>query len=207
MLVLQYMSQSWHDPDASSPLHGEEIDQWVRQAQQGDVEAFNALINRFARDVYGRVFYILKNHDDADDVVQDTFLRLYQSLSTFKFQSSFRTWLITVATRQALNFIQRKRKNNLSIDATVAEHGDVSFLQDSATQLDFALSEEQRSLLYKEITRLPVRQKEALLMRLEEDLPYEEIAQRMGTSVGTAKSHIFHAIKFLTNSLRPHHDE
>ncbi len=97
-------------PSQDSPYHAPEVLAWVAAAQAGDTAAFSCLVGRFSRDVYGKAFSILKNHTDSDDVVQETFIRVYRALPGFRFESSFRTWIITIATRQALNYRERMRK-------------------------------------------------------------------------------------------------
>lgn len=189
------------DSYPSGSYHGPEINDWVRRAQAGDQEALSQLIQRFSRDVYGKAFSILKNHHDADDVVQETFLRVFKSLSGFRFESSFRTWLITVTIRQSLNHRTRKRSMDTSLDAHAEALGEHPALLQAETQFDQALDEEQLMLLREALTQLPPRQQEALRLRLETGNTYETIAQAMGTSVGSVKSHIHHAIRHLSQSL------
>jgi RNA polymerase sigma-70 factor (ECF subfamily) len=184
-----------------SPYHSPEVDVWVRAAQAGDQIAFTQLMRLFQRDVYGKAYSILRNHQDSDDVVQETFLRVYRALPGFRGESSFRTWLITIATRQALNFLDRNRVNHESIEDTPlsATH---PALRAEDNQMTAYLDQESRSLMHKAFPKLPKRQREALSLRLKHDLKYEQIAIEMETSVGSVKAHIFHAIKNLTRQVR-----
>jgi len=184
-------------PASDSPYHAPEVLEWVEAAQGGDQLAFGNLVERFQRDVYGKAFSILKNHLDADDVVQETFLRAYRALPGFRFESSFRTWLITIATRQALNFLDRQRSNHESLDPQ-DEGPEHAALRVEDNQMTALLDEESRRLLREAMPRLPKRQKQALLLKIENDWKYDQIAQEMGTSVGSVKAHIFHAIKNLS---------
>ncbi len=184
-------------PTPDSPYHAPEVLEWVEAAQGGDQLAFGNLVERFQRDVYGKAFSILKNHLDADDVVQETFLRAYRALPGFRFESSFRTWLITIATRQALNFLDRQRSNHESLDPQ-DEGPEHAALRVEDNQMTALLDEESRRLLREAMPRLPKRQKQALLLKIENDWKYDQIAQEMGTSVGSVKAHIFHAIRNLT---------
>ena len=188
-------------PNPGSPYHTPEVLTWVEEAQQGDQEAFGALVNLFSRDVYGKAFSILKNHQDADDVVQETFIRVYRALPGFRFESSFRTWLITIATRQALNYRERVIKEHESLDGPEGtfEH---PALRVEETQISALLDLEARRLLQEALPKLPRRQKEALTLKLQHDWKYEQIAQQMGTSVGSVKAHIFHAIRNLTRQVK-----
>lgn len=184
-------------PDTDSPYHAPEVRMWVEAAQAGDSTAFAHLVERFQRDVYGKAFSILKNHLDADDVVQETFLRVFRALPGFRFESSFRTWLITITTRQALNFLDRQRSSHESLDSMEGgpEH---AALRVEDNQMTTLLDQESRRLLREAMPLLPKRQKQALMLKLENDWKYEQIAQEMGSSVGSVKAHIFHAIKNLT---------
>ena len=201
-LMIQTAPATAHrTPDPGSPYHTPEVLAWVEEAQQGDQTAFGALVNLFSRDVYGKAFSILKNHQDADDAVQETFIRVYRALPGFRFESSFRTWLITIATRQALNFRERVAKEHESLDGPdgTFEH---PALRVEETQITAVLDQEARRLLREALPNLPRRQKQALTLKLQHDWKYEQIAQEMGTSVGSVKAHIFHAIQNLTRQMK-----
>jgi RNA polymerase sigma-70 factor (ECF subfamily) len=186
---------------ANSPYHAPEVGVWVASAQAGDQVAFSRLMELFQRDVYGKAYSILRSHQDADDVVQETFLRVYRALPGFRGESSFRTWLITIATRQALNFLDRNRLSHESLDdvATSEAH---HALRIEDNQMTSYMDQESRRLLRNAIPKLPKRQKEALGHRIHGDLQYDQIAAQMGTSVGSVKAHIFHAIKNLTRHIK-----
>lgn len=184
-----------------SPYHGPEVQEWVVAAQGGDQAAFGKLVERFQRDVYGKAFSILKNHLDADDVVQETFLRVYRALPGFRFESSFRTWLITITTRQALNFLGRTRTSHESLDQG-PEGTEHLALRVEDNQMAALLDQESRRLLREALPRLPKRQREALLLKIENDWKYEQIAAEMSISVGSVKAHIFHAIQNLTTYVK-----
>lgn len=186
---------------SDSPYHAPEVLTWVAEAQAGDQAAFSKLVERFQRDVYGKAFSILKNHTDTDDVVQETFLRAYRALPGFRFEASFRTWLITITTRQALSYLERQRTGHESLDDAEPglEHG---ALRVENTQMQSLLDEESRRMLREALPGLPKRQREALMLKLNMDMKYEDIAREMGTSVGSVKAHIFHAIRNLSRRLK-----
>jgi RNA polymerase sigma-70 factor (ECF subfamily) len=199
--IAQYDEKLMEPTVSDSPYHGPEVEAWVISAQAGDQAAFGLLVERFQRDVYGKAYSILKNHLDADDVVQETFLRVFRALPGFRFESSFRTWLITITTRQALNFLSRKRSGHESLDAT--EDGPEHLaLRVEGNQLAALLDQESRRLLREALPRLPQRQKQALMLKLKNDWKYEEIAREMDISVGSVKAHIFHAIQNLSQLIK-----
>ena len=188
-------------PAMDSPYHAPEVKIWVLAAQEGDQAAFGLLVERFQRDVYGKAYSILKNHLDADDVVQETFLRVFRALPGFRFESSFRTWLITITTRQALNFLSRTRVNHVSLDPT-EEGPEHLALRVEDNQMTALLDLESRRMLREALPQLPKRQKQALLLKIQNDWKYEEIAREMDISVGSVKAHIFHAIQNLTQLVK-----
>jgi len=189
-------------PEASdSPYHSPEVQAWVVAAQAGDQAAFGHLVERFQRDVYGKAFSILKNHLDADDVVQETFLRVFRALPGFRFESSFRTWLITITTRQALNFLGRTRTRHESLDP--GEDGQEHLaLRVEDNQMTSLLDQEARRLLREALPSLPKRQRQALMLKIQNDWKYEQIAREMDISVGSVKAHIFHAIQNLSQLMK-----
>ena len=188
-------------PDPASPYHTPEVLAWVEAAQHGDQAAFASLVQLFSRDVYGKAFSILRNHQDADDVVQETFIRVFRALPGFRFESSFRTWLITIATRQALNFRERVAREHESLDGPEGTLDHPALRVEESQAVAF-LDQEARRLLHEALPKLPRRQKEALTLKLQHDWKYEQIAAQMGTSVGSVKAHIFHAIQSLTRHVK-----
>ena len=188
-------------PPKESPYHSPQVLVWVQQAQGGDQAAFSSLVRLFQRDVYGKAFSIVKNHSDADDVVQKTFLRVFRALPGFRFESSFRTWLITITTRQALNYLDRIRSGHESLE-TDPDGQEHAALRVEDTQMTALLDEESRRLLAEALPRLPRRQKQALLLKLQNDWKYDQIAEEMGTTVGSVKAHVFHAIQNLTRYVK-----
>jgi RNA polymerase sigma-70 factor (ECF subfamily) len=202
MIAMTLNDLTMNPPALDSPYHSPEVLSWVREAQAGDQVAFSRLVERFQRDVYGKAFSIVKNHLDADDIVQETFLRVYRSLPGFRFESSFRTWLITITTHQALNHLSRTRQFHESLDVQDEENFEHAALRVEENQLTAFLDMEARRLLRDAMPKLPNRQKQALTLKLEKDWKYEQIAAEMGTSVGSVKAHIFHAIQNLTRYIK-----
>jgi RNA polymerase sigma-70 factor (ECF subfamily) len=200
-MISQALTPSMSLPLSDSPYHAPEVLAWVEAAQTGDQAAFAHLVGRFSRDVYGKAFSILKNHTDADDVVQETFIRVFRALPGFRWESSFRTWIITIATRQALSYRERlqRQPESLEMEQEGFEH---PALRVEASQGAWILDQEARRLLAEALPKLPPRQKQALTLKLQNDWKYERIAQEMGTSVGSVKAHIFHAIQSLTRHIK-----
>jgi len=167
----------------------------VRRFQAGDESAFDRLVETHRRDLYRLAYRLAGNHADADDMAQETFLRIYRSLGRFRRESSFRTW----ATRILLNLatdrrreLANQRQSSLE-DLGPSEHpctpgGQGTVLRDEA--------------LRKAVGCLPRRQRETLILRVFEEMKFHEIAAVMGCTIGTAKANFFHALRRLRQRVR-----
>ena len=163
----------------------------IRDFKNGNDKAFNILVLRYQEKIYWVVRRLLPDHDEADDVVQDIFVKVYRSLNSFKGDSSFYTWLYRIAVNLSLNEIRRKKtRRTFALDDTAAQYesGDVLPLEQ--------MERDERTRLIKEaIERLPEKQKKVFVLRYYEELPYEEISKILKTSVGGLKANYFHAVK------------
>ncbi|MCX6139193.1 MAG: sigma-70 family RNA polymerase sigma factor [Ignavibacteriales bacterium] len=170
----------------------------IQKFKKGDEQAFNQLVSRYQEKVYWVVRRLLPDHDEADDVVQSVFIKMYSSLSSFKGDSSLFTWLYRIATNLALNEIRRKKlKRTFSIDDSVLQHADPEDLP-SAQLEKKELTERIRTAM----ERLPEKQKKVFVLRYYEEMPYEQIAKILKTSVGGLKANYFHAIRKIGEYLK-----
>ena len=161
----------------------------VRLFQSGERAAFDRLVEAHRRDVYRLAYRLVGNHADADDLAQDAFLRVYRSLGRFRGESSFKTWL----TRIVLNLAtDRRRILATRRDAPLDELREVE--QPAAGERLGFLSREQ---IRKAVGQLPRRQRETLILRVFQEMKFQEIARVMGCTVGTAKANFFHAVRGL----------
>ncbi len=163
----------------------------IQEFKNGNNKAFNLLVLRYQEKIYWVVRRLLPDHDEADDVVQDVFVKVYRSLSTFKGDSSFYTWLYRIAVNLSLNEIRRKKtRKTFSLDDGVMQHQSSDPLPVERME-----QEEQTRLIKAAIERLPDKQKKVFILRYYEELPYEEISKILKTSVGGLKANYFHAVK------------
>jgi RNA polymerase sigma-70 factor, ECF subfamily len=163
----------------------------VEDFRRGDVEGFNELVRRHQEKIYWVCRRIVGTHEDADDVVQDVFIRVYERLKSFRAESEFYTWLYRIATNASLNALRKKRlKEFVRFDEIYEE------LLPSDDQTDGpALRQEFRTVLEQAIDRLPPKQKVVFVMRYHDELSYEEMAVILKKSVGGLKANYFHALK------------
>ncbi len=172
--------------------------QLIEEFKSGNEQAFNQLVLRYQEKIYWIVRRLINDHDDADDVVQNVFLRAYHSLKSFKGESSFYTWIYRIAVNVSLNELRRRKiRKTFSLDEEVHQ-----FASHDDTPLQQLEKEEQHKAIERAIERLPEKQKKVFLLRYYEELPYEEIAAILKTSVGGLKANYFHAVRKIGEYLK-----
>jgi RNA polymerase sigma factor (sigma-70 family) len=153
-------------------------------------KGFELLVNKYQSKIYWHVRKMVIDHDDADDLVQDTFVKVWLSLETFRGDSQLYTWIYRIATNECLNFIKKKRnKNQVSID---------DYNNELIAQIDndpMTTGDEIQKALQKAILTLPDKQRLVFNMKYFEEMKYEAIAEITGTSVGALKATYHIAVK------------
>lgn len=171
------------------------------RARQGDGSAYAELVARYQDRIYRFLLRLTRSRDDALDIAQETFLRAYQGLPGWQPRAPFAAWLFRIARNLAFDLLRRHQRVEfvaLDDDADVA---------DSAPTPDAALAATQRvGQLEAALARLPLEQREALLLREIEALSYEDIAGVLDVQLGTVKSRIARARAALLASLPPHEE-
>ena len=177
----------------------------VERVQQGDKKAFNLLVSRYQNKVAGLLTrYISPN--DIPDVVQESFIKAYRSIGSFRGDSAFYTWLYRIAVNTAKNYLtaQGRRPPSEDILAEEAESYDVgSNLRDVATPENEMLSNELKKIVFDTIKGLQEDLRTAITLREIEGLSYEEIAEIMECPVGTVRSRIFRAREIIESKVKP----
>lgn len=173
---------------------GAENDQLlVDRARLGDRHAFDLLVLKYQSRLLSLVNRLVSNQSDALDVLQDTFVKAYRSLHTFRGESAFYTWLYRIAVNTAKNHLASKLKESKDVSVDDEATGELSVLQDfSAPDEEAGAEELQRAILHA-IEQLPDDLKQALTLRELEGMSYDEIALAMNCPIGTVRSRIFRA--------------
>ena len=167
----------------------------------GQKEAFDVIVERHRRHVYQLCYRFVGNHEDASDLAQDVFIRAYRGLKTFKSQSTLGTWLYRIGVNVCLNRVSLKAPKPESIDPLIAASDRrVAARDESATEA--LLRDERAGQVRAAIAKLPKKQRATLVLRVYHDLPHEEIARILGSSVGAVKANFFHALNNLKKLLR-----
>ncbi len=162
-------------------------------------EAFQKLLSTYQRPLYNHIRTIVLNHDDTDDVLQNTFLKVFQHLKNFKGESKLFSWIYRIATNEALTFLNQKAKKN-GISSETLQNKTIDNLK---ADIYFDGNEIQIAL-HKAIAALPEKQQLVFKMKYFEELKYEEISEILGTSVGALKASYHHAVKKIEAFVTPH---
>jgi RNA polymerase sigma-70 factor (ECF subfamily) len=167
----------------------------VRASVAGSTEAFDVLVRRHQRAVYQLCYRFLGNHEDAADAAQEVFLRAFRALGSFKGHSAFATWLYRIGVNACLNRVSSRAPQTVPLDAS-------EILVDLGDDPDTLLLRSERSRrVRRAIARLPPKQRATLILRVYHELPHQEIADIVGSSVGAVKANFFHALQGLKRLL------
>ena len=152
--------------------------------------AFQKLLRNYQRPLYNHIRNIVLNHDDTDDVLQNTFIKVFQYLKDFKGESKLFSWMYRIATNEAITFINQKAKRN----GTTSEAMQTKIVDNLKADAYFDGNEIQIKL-QKAVALLPEKQQLVFKMKYYEELKYEELSDILGTSVGALKASYHHAVK------------
>lgn len=165
----------------------------VREVRNGNRRAFNLLMRRYQERVYWTARRLVGNHEDADDVAQETFVRAYMALGEFRGDASFFTWLYRIAVNLSLNTVRKRQVVNYLRDSDLLARF-IPSGDDPSRELEL---KERRSTLDAAVARLPEKQRAVFVLRFYEELSYEEISEVLKTSVGGLKANYHHALNKL----------
>jgi RNA polymerase sigma-70 factor (ECF subfamily) len=176
----------------------------VERCAAGDESACAELVASHQRMVFGLALHLLGDRDEALDLSQEVFLRVFRTISSFRGQSALRTWIYRIVVNQARNrqrwWRRRHRSEQVSLDEHLQQFGDMESVADMAPDRLLA-SKETAVRIWQALDRLPFDQRTALILREVDGLRYEEIAFSLGVAVGTVKSRLTRARQALRADL------
>jgi RNA polymerase sigma-70 factor (ECF subfamily) len=176
----------------------------VERCAAGDESACAELVASHQRMVFGLALHLLGDRDEALDLSQEVFLRVFRTISSFRGQSALRTWIYRIVVNQARNrqrwWRRRHRSEQVSLDEHLQQFGDMESVADMAPDRLLA-SKETAARIWQALDRLPFDQRTALILREVDGLRYEEIAFSLGVAVGTVKSRLTRARQALRGDL------
>ncbi|HZV36263.1 MAG TPA: sigma-70 family RNA polymerase sigma factor [Verrucomicrobiae bacterium] len=183
-------------PQQAVPKNTEEME-LVKRARQGDMAAYDDLVRRYQERIYATIYHMTSNHEDANDLAQEAFIKAYQALKSFKGGSSFYTWVYRIAVNKTINFLkQRKNRAQISLNDLDfnAEHDPdlVALISDKTPRRDINLSELQEKL-NAAMQKLSEHHRLVVTLHDVQGLSHEEIAAIMDCNIGTVRSRLFYA--------------
>ncbi len=187
--------------------------EWIRRAQEGDEKAFSLLVKEYYARIMRVVSGLVRNREDVMDATQEVFVKAYRSIGRFKGNSSFYTWLYRIAVNVTID--QHRRRAVRSAESVELEetrgHDEDAFddfhfrSHDMAGPGRVAMNRELGELLFEAIEDLSEKHRDVILLREIDGLSYDEIAEKVGCSIGTVMSRLFHARKNVQKVMAPYY--
>jgi RNA polymerase sigma-70 factor (ECF subfamily) len=184
---------------SGSPSSGEGPETQAERAaiaacQRGEREAFDALVARYQRPIYRLCYRYVNNHDDANDLAQEAFLKAWRGIARFRGESAFSTWLYRIAVNACLNHRALRRPPTQELTEGLVDPR-------PGAEADATRDDEARRVRAA-VSRLPDRQRATLILKVYHDLSHAEVAEILGSTVGTVKANLFHALTNLRRQMR-----
>jgi RNA polymerase sigma-70 factor (ECF subfamily) len=173
----------------------------IAKAREGNLYSFDLLVKKYQKRIYFLAYRMVKNHDAADDIAQETFINAYSSIKSFRPGHSFYTWLYRICMNLSINYLKRQK---FVVSESQFEKGRSPLEKEITDQdpLSLLVQKEQERRIEQAIDRLPLKYKSVFVLRVYEDFSYEKIAQTLGISLGTVMSRLFRARERLQELLR-----
>jgi RNA polymerase sigma factor (sigma-70 family) len=182
-----------------------EEDSLIKEALSGDQKAYKRLLELHRTTIFHIIFKIVHNKEEADDLVQETFMKAFCSLASYKKEYRFTTWLYKIAANSSIDYLRKKKLETFSIDEPVeTKDGERGIeLADWTYNPEQDFSSKQKIFSIEQaIDSLPKKYREVIVFRHKQDKPYEEIAEILKIPVGTVKARIFRARELLKKKLK-----
>ena len=180
----------------SSNSSQESDQQLIQRVQSGDVGAFDLLIEKYKMRIYGVIYHMLGNHEDAADLSQETFIKVFKSIHSFRSKSNFYTWLYRIGVNSTLNFIKKRKDPFLSLNEMDSSVEDQPVLKELTCREGVSRSmdrEELQEKLNEALQKLSKEHRAVVVLHDIEGMKHQEIAKILGCSEATARSRLFYA--------------
>lgn len=177
----------------------------IRQALEGDQQAYTEILKKYRAPLYNLLYRMVKNKMETEDLVQEAFIKAFNSLASFNDDYAFSTWLYKIAINNCIDHFRKKKLKTFPIDKPIEskdgtiqrEFPDASYQPDKSL-----LSKEKNKLIDEAIQNLPEKYRTAIVLRHNDDKSYDEISDIMGIPLGTVKARIFRAREMLKKQLK-----
>ena len=177
----------------------------VRKAKSGDGRAYDILMEQYHDAVFNIVYRMVRNKQEAEDLTQETFIKAYNSINSFKEEYAFSTWLFKIATNHCIDFFRKRKLKTYSMDEPVQYKEDEikhEYASDDPTMEHRMIDSEKSRLIREAINKLPEKYRMAIILRHHEEKSYDEIAQILNLPLGTVKARIFREREMLKKHLK-----
>ncbi len=168
----------------------------VARAQRGELPAFEELVKKYQREVYGLTCRMVMDPEEAKDLSQQAFLQAFVHIRDFRQQAQFRTWLFRIAINQCYNYLKSKKKFGEPVDIQ-----EMTLVAEGSPEADLITSDNQRRL-HAAMEHLPAKQRAVLALKIDKGLSYQEISQILGGTAGAARVNYCQALKTLKKFLQ-----
>jgi len=178
---------------------------FIKQALAGDQKAYRTLTERHRMAVFHIIYKIVRHKETADDLVQETFMKAFVSLASYRSEYRFSTWLYKIAANCSIDYLRKKRIQALSLDRPTDDNStgrEIDVPDYSYHPERDLVRKEQRFSIEEAIQSLPEKYRDVIIYRHKDDKSYEEIADLLGIPLGTVKARIFRARELLTKKLK-----
>lgn len=177
----------------------------IKRALGGDQAAYRGIMERYRGPIFGLVYRMVRNRLQAEDIVQETFIKAFAALANFNEEYAFSTWLYKIAINNCIDSFRKKKLATFSLDSPIpAKDGEIprDFADAAASPERTLLARERTKLIEEAIASLPERYRICIILRHHEDRSYEEISQMLHVPLGTVKARIFRAREMLKKRLK-----
>jgi len=182
-------------------------EQLVRKSQQDDERAFGELVSRYESKVYSLALKMVRNPEDAEDVLQDTFLRAYRGIKSFKGNSTFSTWIYRITANSALMRLRKRQLPTVSIDDADEREAPINIADWAPGPVEQMLNQETQAAMTEAIESLPPEFRQVFVLRDIEELSNAEVAEILDLSVAAVKSRLHRARLKVRNRLATYFSE
>ena len=159
-------------------------------------KAFDLLMRTYSEQIYWQIRKMVLNHEDANDLVQNCFIKAWKNIHNFRGDARLTTWLYKIAVNESINFLNKERQRQ-----GMTEEGDESFLMQNLESDPYFDGDALQLLLQEAIAQLPEKQRIVFNMRYYDEMKYEDMSEVLGTSVGALKASYHHAVKKITAAI------
>jgi RNA polymerase sigma-70 factor (ECF subfamily) len=177
----------------------------VIRVKEGDSKAYDELVTLYKSAVYGVIYKMVNNKQEAEDLTQEAFIKAYNSIQSFNADYAFSTWLFKIATNNCIDFFRKRKLKTYSMDRTIKYKEDEIQQEYADPQPDAEgeiIADEKSRKINKAIDELPEKYRIAIVLRHRDEKSYEEIAKELSLPLGTVKARIFRAREMLKKSLK-----